>query len=294
MMERRQMQIDEPFALKNTPLRPRERQRLLESPDAIRVGNEDGELILLPHLGQLRLYWGFIDQETMRQVFLDMFEAIREDITPERADYVSMDLAGLPTREWLKPLLQEADFEFFAEWMDMQHPSLDPEEVPEFPDDLTMRRATDDDLDRCRTIWNEAHGDYGDGPRSFDAMVEASSWIGALEEDGEVIAFAINGPVDRAEADIFTAVVAPEARGKGYGDLILQAACFQLTTQEARRATIRVRPDIPQALKTCSDNGFKPLRSGIEYRRTTDQAEIDRVREERRFVGVKARFGRWR
>src|SRR5690606_7739377 len=115
-----------------------------------------------------------------------------------------------------------------------------------------------------------------------------------LEGGDGIVGFVINGEVERAEGEILAAAVTPSARGNEYGRLLLRAANFQLTTQEARRSTIRVRPDIPQALKTCADVGFRFNRSGLEYRRTTDEEAIQRELAERRRVGVKARFGGWR
>src|SRR3546814_7062048 len=68
------------------------------------------------------------------------------------SDLVAMDISGLPTRTWLDPLLADADFAFFAEWMDMTHPDISTVEVPEFPEDVTMRRADEDEIGRasCR------------------------------------------------------------------------------------------------------------------------------------------------
>lgn len=294
MMERRQLQAVEPYGLKNMPMRPRERQRLLEIPGTVHIERDGGEIFLVPELGQLRLYWGFEDPETMRQLFPGMFDELRPQITPERGDFVATDLVGLPRREWLMPLFRDASFEFFAEWMDMTHAALNPDDIPEFPEGVSIRRATAEDIDACREIWNTAYGEYGDGAQRFDALVDASSWMGVLEAGGSVAGFVINGEVERAEATILAAAVSPSAWGNEYGRLLLRAASYQLTTQDARRAHIRVRPDIPQALKTCSDVGFRFNRSGLEYRRPTDEAAIEAELAERRRVGVKARFGGWR
>src|SRR5690606_24305126 len=128
------------------------------------------------------------DVESMRQEFPAMWQQAREQIRRDEVDYVSTDVSGLPTREWLDPLLRDADFEFFAEWMDMSNPDLDQDAVPEFPDGLTMRKANEDDLERIYEIWSEAYGDYGDGPATFDWLTEQAAWAGALEdEDGDVV-----------------------------------------------------------------------------------------------------------
>ena len=292
--ERRVIEAPSPFVLRNVPLRPRAWRALVDTPDALHVSNDDGEILLVPERGQLRLYWAFLDQEAMRTSFPEMFEAVRGDITAEHAEYVAMDLSGLPDREWLGPLLADSDFKFFAEWMDMVHPGLDAAAVPAFPAGLAMRRAQDADVDRMRAIWLEAYGALGDGERTFDAIVAEAQWAGVLEADGAIVGLALNGAVERGEGQILTAAVAPEHWGQRYGKLVVAAAAYQLATREALHASIRVRPDITQSLRLCSELGFRHARAGLEYRRDVDEAAIAAARTARRVAGVKARFGNWR
>lgn len=292
--DRRRLEDDDSFRIRNTPLRPRQRREIIERPGRFHIESDAGEVILAPEEGQQRLYWAFHDTESMRQQFPEMWAEALEHIDRDEVDYVAMDLAGLPTREWLSPLLKDADFELFAEWMVMEQPELDPTAIPEFPDGVKMRRAGDDDLDRLHEIWTEAYGDYGDGDATFNWILESAGWAGALEKGGEIVAFAVNAPVERAEGRVLTAAVAPEAWGHGYGRLILGAALYQLASKEAIKATIKVRPDIKQSLRTCSDLGFKFSRAGLEFRRTVDEDAIREKREAQRVAGVKARFGNWR
>lgn len=281
------------FTLKNMPLRPRARRALLERPGAIEIQDEAGELLLVPERGQQHVYWAYQDIESMRRLFPSMWEQARSQIARDEVDYVVMDLVNLTTREWLDPMLRDADFDFFAEWMEMSHPDLD-REPPEIPDGLIMRKASDADVDRVEEIWRDAYGDYGEGEATFDYLIGNASWGGALEADGEVVAFALNGEIDGAEGQILDAAVAPEAWGNGYGRVIVAAAGYQLTTRDAVRATIRVRPDIKQSLRLCSELGFRFARSGLEFRRSIDEDELARRHEARRVAGVKARFGGWR
>ena len=115
-----------------------------------------------------------------------------------------------------------------------------------------MRLAKDADRDRLRELWAEAYGELADGSHAIDAALDEASWIGVLEADREIVAFAANGEVVDAEGRILTAAVAPEARRQGYGKLALAAAAYQLTTQGARAATVIGRPDVPFALRTVS------------------------------------------
>jgi len=276
-------------------MRPRAWNALMETPGAIVIdAEEDGTIALIPERGELHLYWAFASMEHMRQLFAEMFEEIRPHLTKETADYVVLDLVEVHGKEWLGPILNDSAFEFFAEWLTMTHPGVDPNAVPEFPDGVTMRLAKDADLDAVRELWAEAYGELSDGPRAIDAAIERASWIGVMEEGGEIVAFAVNGEVAEAEGRITTVAVAPQSRHQGYGKLALAAAAYQLTTQGARAATIIARPDSPFALRTASSLGFRPGRGGLEYRRPTDEAAIEAKRDAARVRGVKARFGGWR
>ncbi|MDA1240393.1 MAG: GNAT family N-acetyltransferase [Chloroflexi bacterium] len=295
MNDRRRIEQEVSFTFRNAPLRPRARQALLDAPGTVHLHSDEGELILADDRGQQRVYWAFTGIEGMRRDFPEMWQHAKEDLDPETCDYVTMDLAALPTRDWLMPLLNDTDFEFFAEWMEMAHPALDANVVPEFPAGVKMRKGTGTDVDRMREIWTAAHGDYAEGPRTWDWILDEAGWVGALEDSaGDLIAFAINGHVERGEGEVLAAAVAPEAWGNGYGRLVLDAATYQLAASEAVKATIRVRPDIRNALRTASDAGFRHVIAGVEFRRSLDEAGIAAKREERRRTGVKARYGKWR
>lgn len=285
---------DRVMLMRNTPMSRRDWQALVESSGTTSISGDAGDLALVRQHGELALYWQFEDLDSMRQHFQPMFDELRPEISEADVDFVTMDLVQVRERDWLKPLLADASFEFFAEWLDMVHPALDPEAIPEFPEGVTMRRAGDDDVPRMFEIWTASYGELARAAGTFDYYLDEHSWAGVLEQDGEILGFAINGPVQAAEGIVLEAAVAPEHWGKGYGQLLLEAAVFQLTTQDARRATIRVRPDIKQSLKACSAVGFRPGEGGLEYRRTTDEALIAERYEAKRKAGVKARFGGWR
>lgn len=294
MNERRRIEQDASFTFRNAPLSARQRQALLESPGTLHLPVDEGEVIVAWVRGQQHLYWAFTGIEAMRSEFPSMWEEVTEALDRD-GDYVALDLASLPSRDWLMPILQDADFEFFAEWMDMVNPALDANTVPDFPEGVKMRKGGGADVDRLREIWTEAYGEHGDGPDTFDWIVDEAAWVGVLENaEGNIVAFAINDEPERAEGNVLAAVVASEAWGNGYGRLVLGAATYQLATAGAVRAHIRVRPDIKNALRTCSDLGFRHELAGVEYRRSLDEAKIAADRAERRRVGVKARYGKWR
>ncbi len=281
--------------MRNVPMSSREWQELVGAEDTIFVSNEAGALALVSVEGESRLYWSFPGIDELRGSFKALFDELRPSLEALDVSFVSTDLVEFLNRDWVLPVLRDADFEFFSEWMELVHPQLD-DTVPEFPGGVTMRRAGDDDLERIEEIWLAAPGDLGDDLSAFDHYVEEASWAGALtsDDDGSIVAFALNGPADGPEARIFAASVAPEARGHGYGRAVLQAAMYQLASQGSVRARIRVRPDVPRALRIASDLGFRQERAGLEYRRINDEQALAERRETRRVAGVKVRFGDWR
>jgi ribosomal protein S18 acetylase RimI-like enzyme len=282
--------------MRNVPMSSREWRALVDDEDTLFVNDELGALALANIEGEYRLYWSFPTIDELRSSFQPLFDELRPSIEELEVDFISTDLVEFLNRDWVLPVLKDADFEFFAEWMELVHPQLEADAIPEFPEGVTMRRAGDDDLDRLEEIWLAAPGEYADGITAFDHFIEESSWAGTLTSDADdsIVAFALNGPAGGPEARIFAACVAPEARGHGYGAAVLQAAMYQLATQGTARARLRVRPDVPRGLRVASDLGFRQVRAGLEYRRINDEQALSERHEARRLAGVKVRFGNWR
>ena len=289
-------ELDEGLPLiRNAPIRPRAWRELLEQDDVAAIQGPAGSLVLALQDGQLNLHYAFADLEQMRLGFVGLFDQLKPEIDSFGAEYVRIDLVQLPNRNWVEPLLSEVDFVEFGEWLDMVYADLDPSRPPpEFPPGVTMRRGTAEDFDRIVDIEGAAYGDLADGETATRERLEDAAWAGVMEQDGRVVAYAINGHVERAEGRVLSAAVDPDAWGQGLGALVLAAAVFQLTASEARRATVRVRPDVPQALRITQALGFRPGPRGVEWRRPVDEQEIADRRQQRRVGGVKARFGKWR
>lgn len=293
--ERRGIQAAQPPMFRNTPMPPRVWRELLESDDVAAIEGDAGGLALAQDGGQLNLHYAFSELEEMRLSFVPMFDELKDELASFDADYVRIDLIQVPDRTWIEPLLHQTDFKEFGEWMDMVHAELDPEmPPPEFPSGVTMRRATPDDVEAIVALEEEAYGDFSDGETATLMRLEDAAWAGVLEQDGEIIAYAANDEVQRAEGRVLTAGVHPDARGNGYGALVLQAATYQLIANDARRASVRVRPEIPAALRVTQAAGYRPGLRGIEWRRTLDEDAIAAERQAKRISGVKARFGGWR
>ena len=75
-----------------------------------------------------------------------------------------------------------------------------------------------------------------------------------------------------------SSAIAVDAQGRQLGQVMLQAATYQLAAAGARQTVVRARPDVPRSVPTPIAVGYRPGRSGFELRRPMDDAVIeDRV-----------------
>ena len=292
--ERRQLERAAP-RLRNAPMRLRQWRDLLASDGVASIESKAGALVLAMRDGQLNMHYGFHELEETRRTFEALFDRLKPRLQSFRADYARIDLVQLPDRTWVEQLLYNVGFRSFGEWIEMEQPELDPQAPPpEVPEGIRLRRATPEDSARIVEIEADAHGGLGDGDAATRERIAGAGWVGVLEEQGELAGYAINAPVADGEGRVLSVAVDPEWWGEGYGQLLLRAATYQLAASGARRAVVRARPEIPQALKTAQAAGYSVGLRGIEWRRLTDEAAVAARWERERQVGVKARFGNWR
>src|SRR5690606_24603713 len=101
---------------------------------------------------------------------------------------------------WIETLLGEADFRPFSEWMELERLEMSADDAPpEIPDGYTMRRGTEADHEAVIDLEALALGDRSDGEEAMRLRLESGAWLGVLERDGEIVAYAINGDVQGAE-----------------------------------------------------------------------------------------------
>ena len=293
-IERERMQNVAPM-LRNTPMRARQWSDLMDRDDIALTESESGQLLVVPQNGQLNLHYAVTSEEAGRQGFAGMFAEIEDSIEEAGWSYTRIDLVELPNRLWIEALLRDAGFRPFGEWMDMEKRDMHVDAPPpEIPEALTMRRGNDDDHDAVVAMEAAAYDEDSVGEQATRMQLEEAAWLGILEQGGESVAYAINDHAAGAQARILSAAVDPEHRGAGLGQVILGAAAYQIASQEATLAVVRVNPLIGPAVRTATAAGFRGGRRGIEFRRPTDADARRQVEQSERVTGVKARFGDWR
>ena len=293
-MERDRLRNVQPM-LRNTPMRARQWGDLLDRDDIALAESESGQLLVVPQDGQLNLHYAVTSEEAGRQVFAGMFAEIEDSIEEAGWSYTRIDLVELPNRLWIETLLRDAGFRPFGEWMDMEKRDMHIDAPPpEIPEALTMRRGGDDDHDVVVAMEASAYDEDSLGEQATRMQLEDAAWLGILEQDGEPAAYAINDHARGAQARILSAAVDPEHRGGGLGRVMLEAAAYQIASQEAALAVVRVNPLLGPAVQAATAAGFRGGRRGIEFRRPTDPDARRQVEQSERVAGVKARFGDWR
>ena len=287
-------QLGDALQTRNSPRSIDEWEALLDSDAAEVVETDIGEMAIARERGQLHLHYAFDDLEAMKAAWHPCFDALRERIGGSGFPYVTIDLVEHINRRWIENLLAECDFQEMGEWLELVHPGLRDVVPPEIPEGLTMRRAQPDDAAAIVAIEGAAYGEWTDGKGATLARIEEAGWTGVLERDGEVVAYAINTPVENGRGEVMSCAVTPDAQGDGLGKVILGAATYQLGASDGREAAVRVRPDIPQAARTATALGYLVGRRGIELRRDTDEEVLRQARDDARIRGMKVRFGGWR
>ncbi|MEZ4554803.1 MAG: N-acetyltransferase family protein [Dehalococcoidia bacterium] len=287
--------IETRAAVRNTPLKPRDWESILDDDDTEAVEVDGGEMALVVRGGQLHLMFAFDSNEVMKAAFNPMWTALKPKLKRFKSyQYCRFDLVAFPVREWIDHMLDEADFLLQGGWTEMEH--RDPADIapPEPPAGIRIRRAAADDLPRILEIEAASYGPFSDGPEVTAARFEAAPWTGVLDEDGEVVAYAINAAVDGNLGRTLSLGVAPEARGEQLGSTMLQAAAYQLAATGARRLAATARPDVPGSIDAARRVGYRPGHSGTEFRRSLDERANKERREQRHIQGMKVRFGDWR
>jgi len=287
--------IETRAAVRNTPVKPRDWEAILDDEDTEAVEVDGGELALVVRDGQLHLMFAFDSNEVMKAAFNPMWAALKPKLKRYKSyQYCRFDLVAFPVREWIDHMLDEADFLLQGGWTEMEH--RDPADItpPEAPEGVTIRRATSADLPRILELETASYGPFSDGADVTAARFEAAPWTGVLVEDGEVIAYAVNAAIEGNVGRTLSLGVAPAARGRGLGSTMLQAAAYQLAATGARRLAAVARPDVPGSIDAARRLGYRPGHSGTEFRRSLDERVNKERREQRHIQGMKVRFGEWR
>ena len=286
--------LDDALQTRNMPRSIDEWEQLLDGGGTHAVETDVGEMAFVEDGGQLHLHYAFDTLEAMKLVWHSMFDVLRPRILEMGYPYLVIDLVEHPNRRWIEGLLDENDFERLGDWLEFTHNDIRDLAPPEIPEGLTMRRGNEDDHEAVIALEGRAYGDFTDGATATRGRLGEAAWLGVLERDGELIAYALNSAVEGGSGTVISCAVQPREQNRGIGKVILGAATYQLASAGARTATVRVWPEIPRGARIAQALGYRVGRRGIGLRRDSDEELLAQHREEQRIRNMRVRFGGWR
>ena len=286
--------LDDALQTRNMPRSIDEWEQLLDGDGTHAVETDVGEMAFVEDGGQLHLHYAFDTLEAMKLVWHSMFDVLRPRILEMGYPYLVIDLVEHPNRRWIEGLLDENDFERLGDWLEFTHNDIRDLAPPEIPAGLTMRRGNEDDHEAVIALEGRAYGDFTDGATATRGRLGEAAWLGVLERDGELIAYALNSAVEGGSGTVISCAVQPREQNRGIGKVILGAATYQLASAGARTAAVRVWPEIPRGARIAQALGYRVGRRGIGLRRDSDEELLAQHREEQRIRNMRVRFGGWR
>jgi len=271
-------------------------QRLqAQRPELIASGDE-GVMLLQPKGNRAWLCYGFSNLDALRRVFKPMFERLTSALKPgETSRGIFLWFTDQPNRPYVEPVLSDCFFELRHEWMEMALARLPEDAVAdEVTPGFVLRRASPAEQEAAAAIDVAAFADETWQAVDFvDAANEASEfrvleeraasrivgYVGLWIEEGRV------GKIDLLG-------VHPDFRHLGLAEAMLRWSLGWFREQGMRRARLTVQTNNTPAIALYRKLGFTHQRSGLTYRRPTDERELAEMAQRRK--GTYVKFGDWR
>lgn len=147
---------------------------------------------------------------------------------------------------------------------------------------VTWRPEYRQDFERLNREWIEAHfvvesGDVAVFRDPGTAIVAPGGQIFFLVENGQVHGTCALIPHAPGVLELAKMAVSGDARGRGYGDLLMRAAIEYARRSGTRKLMLVSNSILVPAIRLYRKHGFRevPLEPGVEYARADIQLELD-------------------
>lgn len=293
---KRRLEIPSLGTVRNLLLPQREFMALIETPGCVTVRTENGLVAGQPLGRRLSVYYAFRSRDQMTDHFLSLFRQML-DQARQRAkfDQVFMTFEDNPNRPWAEPLFAEAGFQPYGEWTRLA--LVDPESwkpQPDLPCTLTIREATESDVETIAKIDATCFGVASWGLEGQQTLLHQLAWTAIAEADGRAVGYVQIRRTPDNVGEIFELAVLPEARGRRYGAQLLERALTWCVEADVRRVEVTVPMDQQAGLDLMRRYGFSAQRSGFTYHRPADDSAVQAVVEEAKRRSFVIKFGDWR
>lgn len=267
-----------------------------ERPELV-VSRDDGVMLLQPKRNRAWLCYGFSNLDALRREFKPVFEKLVAALkTGEATRGIFLWFADHPNRPYVEPVLVDCFFELRHEWMEMGLARLPEDTAPtdEIAPGFVLRRASPAEQEAAGAIDVAAFADEAWQVADFvDAAREASEFRVLEERDGARIVGYIGLWLEEGRVGKIDLLgVHPDFRRRGLAETMLRWSLAWFRGQGMRRARLTVHTDNAAAIALYRKLGFTHHRSGLTYRRPTDERELAEMAQKRK--GTYVKFGDWR
>lgn len=272
-------------------------QRLQEERPELVAASEAGVMLLHPKRNRAWLYYGFSNQDALRRWFRPLFEGLAAALRADEASRgIFLWFADLPNRPYVEPVLVDCFFELKHEWMEMGLARLPEDAAPidEIAPGFVLRRASPAEQEAAGAIDVAAFADEAWQVADFvDAAREASEFRVLEQRDGSCVVGYVGLWLEEGRVGKIDLLgVHPDFRRRGLAEAMLRWSLAWFREQGMRRGRLTVHTDNTAAIALYRKLGFTHQRSGLTYRRSTDERELAEMAQKRK--GTYVKFGDWR
>jgi ribosomal protein S18 acetylase RimI-like enzyme len=272
-------------------------QRLQKERPELVAAKEAGVMLLQPQGNRAWLSYGFESVDVLRREFRSMLEGLTKSLRADEAKSgIFLWFVDQPNRPYIEPVLADCLFELRHEWMEMALARLPEGASPadEIAPGFILGHAVAGKQEAAAAIDVAAFADnawqmadfVGAAGRAAEFRVlkeressRVAGYIGLWLEEGRV------GKIDLLG-------VHADFRRRGLAEAMLRWSLAWFREQGMRRAKLAVHTDNTAAIALYRKLGFAHERSGLTYRRPTDERELAEMAQKRK--GTYVKFGDWR
>ena len=281
----------EPRALRNQPTA--DYAAMLKLPRFLSTQCPDGYLLGIPYGRHLKLFYEFERlgplQSNLRDLVTDMAE-LAEKHTECRV--LALEFDDFPNRHHVDHTFIGAYFRDPLPFMRLRVRDMREQELPDAPEGVSVRSATDADAEAISALEAEASGDDSLSPPLPDGFIEGARSVLVAEQGG-----AIAGYIRLVDAErrglMAEEFLVQEEGGEAAAVALLRATMEEGKAADRRGLTIRVAADAvgDPVFKAF---GFKHSGDGLQYLRVASpEAAYAAVKKRPVYIKMGKIFGRF-
>ncbi|PZC46297.1 MAG: hypothetical protein DK306_001374 [Chloroflexi bacterium] len=280
-----------PRSLRNQPTA--DYGALLRLPRMLSTQSEDGYLLGIPYGRHLKLYYEFEMLGALQSQLRNLVSDIGE-LALKHTDcrIMALEFDDFPSRHHVDHSFVGAAFRDPLPFMLMRCRDMREQHLPDAPDGVTTRAATDADADAISALETSVSGEAALGPPLPDGFLATANTVLLAERDGAVVGYIrlVDAEKRGLMAEEF---LVDEDGGEDAAIALLRTTMENGKAADRRPLTIRVSADAGGDA-VFKSFGFKHSGDGLQYLRLADsEAAQAEIKKRPTYLKVGKIFGRF-